>query len=207
LHRIAAVDTADARQGDWAALHEALEPLLYYFHDADPVPRNLIIENPNARDSDHYMAATRIAPDTPDPPPPDATEQHIRSNFLAFWHAMARYEDTRWQNRNARVPERELEDVLYSVYDVPQRARDQSDFANGEDPQGLQQFFQTETPAFNDAMFMAAVVMNVDPTLAILYYEHILKVLQRMHASRASERPVPRDMGALLTELSLLHSA
>jgi hypothetical protein len=120
---------------------------------------------------------------------------------------MARYEDTRWQNRNARVSERELEDVLYSVHDVPQRARAQSDFANGEDPQGLQQFFQTETPAFNDAMFMAAVVMNVDPTLVILYYEHILKVLQRMHASRASERPVPRDMGALLTELSLLHSA
>ncbi len=97
--------------------------------------------------------------------------------------------------------------MLYSVYDVPQRARAQSDFANGENPQGLQQFFQTETPAFNDAMFMTAVVMNVDPTLAILYYEHVLKVLQRMHASRVSECPAPRDLGALLSELSRLHSA
>jgi hypothetical protein len=33
LHRIAAVDAADARRGDWTALHEALEPWLYYYCD------------------------------------------------------------------------------------------------------------------------------------------------------------------------------
>jgi hypothetical protein len=49
LRRIAVVDVVDARRGDWTALHEALEPLLYYYYDAEAAPRNLIIENSNVQ--------------------------------------------------------------------------------------------------------------------------------------------------------------
>ena len=130
-----------------------------------------------------------------------AYEKSIRIVFKNFCDAMDSYSELRRQNRFAQAPAWEYDNLLWKIYDVPKRERGQSDFETHADPQGLREFFQKHTTVFNDAMVIAAVVINLDPTRSILYYEHVLKVLQRLQPSRESEQPTHMDLGVLLTAL------
>jgi hypothetical protein len=164
--------------------------LVYYYEGhggAGLPPKFLIIQNPeNPDDPDggepsRYMAASRLDPEARTPPPMDTCEESIRRFFKAFCEAIMRYEDGRSSWYTSPLPEKEYEDLIYKVYDVPKRARGQhTGFEARADPLGLREFFQKQDPAFNDAMFAAALYMRTDFTASILYYEHYLRLLRRM---------------------------
>ncbi len=65
---------------------------------------------------------------------------------------------------------------------MPKRRRGEYNEASA-DPQGLRELFQKHIPEFNNAMFIVALVINFNPTLTILYYEHVLKVLHSIKPS------------------------
>ena len=188
--RIAAADRTDSLLSGWGAVREALEPLLcYYEGHGSAAPKFLIIQNPenpdnpDGEETSRYMAASRLEPDAP---PMDTCEESIRRFFDAFCQAIMRYENGRslWYTTPASLPEKEYEDLIYKVYDVPKRARGQhTGFEARADPRGLREFFQKQDPAFNDAMFTAALYMRTDPTASILYYEHYLTLLRRVQPS------------------------
>jgi hypothetical protein len=188
LRRIATVDTTDARRSDWEALYIALEPLLYYVN-SEVKSRYLLVENPDVEDDTHYMIGTSR------PKPMERCEKEIRISFKNFCEAIGRYQDARQQNRNAESPVWDYNNLLWKIYDVPKCARVQrSGFEGPEDPQGLREFFQKCNPEFNDAMFVAALVINFDPTEPILYYEHVLKKLHSIKPYDGLHQEAERDL-------------
>jgi len=181
LRRIGTVDSTDARRSDWEALYTALEPLQYYVNSEVQSPY-LLVENPDKDDNTRY-----IARDLTPLKPMEQCEKDIRRCFKTFCDELGRL--AVHTNRDPNSPGWEYNNLLWTIYDVPKHARGQrSGFERAEDPQGLREFFQKRTPEFNDAMFVAALVINFDPTEQILYYEHVLEKLHSMNYEHVVEK-------------------
>jgi hypothetical protein len=215
--RIAAVE--DRTLTRWWVVQEALDPLEYYYegHGSAELAKVLIIENPinaDGEETPRYMAASRLEPEAR-PPPPIDLEDDIRRLFRRFCDAMRAYENDSY----TRKPKDEYYSLIYTIYDVPKRAEGQHpNYEAQADPLDLREFFQKQEPAFNDAMFAAALYIWRDradcsgPADLILYYEHYLRLLRRTLPSQIAPaldaaRPAAGqrallDMRALLEKCS-----